>query len=252
MTQRFCAALLLALVLCPAPAAAQLREPHVKPRISVTPTFSYRFPYTAQVEGSLFTDRERVDAEFRERRGGGTVVGGEAEMRLFGPIGLIAGAGYAEPAANWVSQDGGRDERYIGPRVWMYTAGLLIRLPEPEPDLRRFPIVTSITLAPGIVREEPRPDPLPDNHPLFVPSPWGRIDHPALNLGVKASVKLGSRHVAFQFGASDWITFWNTAEMERQLQQAYRQPPFYLDVIADYEMKPSHLFQLNAGFSIRY
>lgn len=251
MTKRICGAALLVLILLPLPALAQFRDPNPKPRVSLSPTVAYRFPHTAHVEASLFTSTDRGDAEFVERRGGAALLGGELELRLFGPLSVIGSAAFAEPATNWVSENGGGAERYQGPRIAMYTAGLLVRLPEPDPDFRRFPIVSSIVVAPGLVREEPRRDPLPVDHPLYVPNPWGRIDHPALNLGVRATVGLGRSPIAVQVGVSDWITFWNTTEMERQLEQAWLDA-FGVPVIADYQMGPSHLFQITAGVSLRF
>lgn len=251
MTKR-CWLLLLALLLVtPAWASAQFREPFPYSRLSVSPVIGYRFPYVARFDAAIYTREEVFFSEFTEERSGGAVAGGEVEMYLFGPIGLIGTALYAPSVENLVAENDEPAQRFVGPDVWLLSTGISIRLPEPAPDYRRFPLLASIRLAPGVVREVPQGSPLPPDHPQYVPSPWQPINHPALDVGVKASTLLGSRHLAFQFGVSDFITFWNSNAVERQLEQAYLQQ-LRLPVTAVYNLGRSHLFQAYAGFSIRF
>jgi hypothetical protein len=250
---KLCHVLVLAgLLLFPTVVSAQFREPFPYARVTVTPLIAYRFPYVTRVEGTVYTATEVEFAEFRERRGGGTVLGGELEVRIVGPLSVVGGVGFAEPADNLVSTDGGPEDRFVGPEVWYYSAGLSLRLPEPTPDYRRFPLVASLSVAPALVREVPQRSPLPPDHPQFVPSPWSAISHRAVNVGFKSTLLLGTRHLALQFGLNDFITFWNDTELERQLEEAYRQPPLFLNVIADYNQGVSHVLQGHVGISFRY
>ncbi|CAN5753911.1 hypothetical protein BH23GEM3_BH23GEM3_03040 [soil metagenome] len=241
----------LVLLFIPVRTEAQFREPFPTSRLSISPMVGYRFPYVARFDAAIYSDDEVFFSEFTEERSGGATAGGEVEMHIFGPIGLIGSALYAPSVENRVAENNEPAQRFVGPDVWLLSAGISIRLPEPAPDYRRFPLLASINLAPGVVREVPQGSPLPPDHPQHVPSPWQPINHPALDAGVKATILLGSRHLAFQFGVSDFITFWNSNAVERQLEQAYLQQ-LRLPVTAVYNLGRSHLFQAYAGFSIRF
>jgi hypothetical protein len=240
-----------ALVLSAEPATAQFRDAVPEARVSITPVVGYRFPYNARVDATVFTEHEAISAQFDEERGGGYLAGGEVEVLLAGPLSIFSTVLYAEPAANRVVEDGTTPQDFTGPTVWFASMGLKVRLPEPTPDYRRFPFVTSLQIAPGVVREIPRRTRLAPDHPLYVPSPWSTIDHPALNVGLRVKTLLGSPNLALHLGLNDYVTFWNAGAVSRQLERAY-QEQLGLEVTADYQLPLSHQFQGHLGISFRF
>jgi hypothetical protein len=240
-----------ALLLCADPASSQFREEAPYSRVNITPVVGYRLPYSARVEATVFTDTHAISSRFDEERGGGYLTGGEAEIRIAGPVSIFGTVIYAEPAENRVVESGMAPQDFSGPTVWLASAGLVIRLPEPVPDYRRFPFVTSLQIAPGLVREIPRRTRLAPDHPLYVPSPWETIDHMALNAGFRVITLLGTPRLALQFGVNDFVTFWNANAVSQQLERAYHEQ-LGLDVTAEYTLPISHQLHGHLGISFRF
>jgi hypothetical protein len=248
---RYLLVLIAAATLTAGPLPAQFREPTPYTRVSITPVLGYRFGYTARVEATVYTQQEAAFAQFEEERGGGHVVGGEAQVHVTGPLGVYTSALYATPADNRVLEDGYPPQDFTGPAVWFASAGITVQLPEPMPDYRRFPFVSSLQVGPAIVREVPRQAPLPPDHPLYEPTPWRAINHLAINAGLQVNATLGSPNVALHVTLHDFVTFWNERAVADQLQRAYREQ-LGLDVTADYRLPVSHQFQARAGISFRF
>jgi hypothetical protein len=246
-----CAAIFGLAAFFPSDGIAQFRDPFPYARVTISPLIGYRLPYDARVEGTVYTQTTATSAEFTEERGGGTLVGGEAEVQLIGRLSTFASLLYASPVANVVTERGRRPEQFTGPNIWFGSVGFVLRLPEPIPDYRRFPFVTSIHAAPAIVREIPRGSRLPPEHDLYVENPWETIDHFAVNAGFQATILLGTPSIALQLGVSDYITFWNSRAVERQLERAYREQ-LGEEIIAEYRMPVSHQFVGQAGLSLRF
>src|SRR5690606_15457963 len=94
-----------------------------------------------------------------ERRGGG-IAGAEAELRLFGPVGVVASVAASNPdqvlvtsetpsgAISQVSTDGAS--------VFFARAGISYRFAEPEDKdgMRRYRPAAYIAIGPAIVRED--------------------------------------------------------------------------------------------------
>jgi hypothetical protein len=257
MLNRTCTALMIGLLLAPAPLLAQFRDAQPKPRVTIAPLIGYRIPYEAVGEMSLyFRDGATSYLHSREKRGGGMVAGAEAELRLFGPFGISAAALHAESAENRVEQ---RIEMYDedgfveviwsgptrGPSTRFYRAGLVIFLPEPKPDLQRLPVSASITIGPALVREIQPADPVPPDFPQAAAIQWDPVNHYGLHVGAHAYVPLCSPRIALRVGAEDHITFWNEQELNRQTAERF-------GGVADWSYGRYHLATLHAGIVLRF
>jgi hypothetical protein len=253
MFKRACLAVVAALLLLPTVAIAQFRDPAPKPRFSLTPIVGYRLPYEATGEMALhFRNGSTSFLESREQRGGGMMMGAEAELRLFGPLGLVASFVHAESAENQVEQfihADGLEMNWAGPTrsptVQFLKAGLVVFLPERSPELQRMPIAASLSVGPAVVREVQLPDAVPPDFPQASPVSWDPVNHYAVAVGARVVLPLTSRLVALRFGADDYITFWNVRELNRQTVERF-------GGAADWSYGRYHLFVAHAGLSLRF
>jgi hypothetical protein len=253
MIKRYCVALLAGLLLCPAGAAAQYHDALHRPRLSITPIVGYRIPYAATGELTLYYPNGYTSyLNSREERGGGMVVGADAELRVWGLFGLSASFLHAESAENMVDQTiqaPDYDMDWSGPtrspNVQFFKLGVVVSLPEPSPDLQRFPIVASVSFGPALVREVQLPDPVPADYPQASPVHWEPVNHYAAHVGGRAVVPLGTRHLALRIGLDDYITFWNVKELNRQTKDNYGGTP-------DWTYGRYHLLVAHAGISLRF
>jgi hypothetical protein len=235
--------LALVLLVLPRPADAQIHEPLPQSRFAISPFVGYRVSF--RVTGNRVWEGENgpVGGRFEETRNGGAAVGAEAEMRLTGPFHLIGALAYSRPDSITGTirlAQGEASYETDGARVWFARAGLAYRLPDPDPDRRRFRPAGFIFAAPALVRESSA------GADLFSPDADGRsIDHWAINLGANVVAPLGSPRVAFLLGLEDFITFWNTDELERRFENAYGAP-------AHFAFDQSHILLLRAGISLRF
>lgn len=253
MLKHLCAAALFGLLLSPAAGSAQRPETGPGPRLSVTPLVGYRIPYQATGEMALFQrDGSTSFLQSRERRGGGMTVGIEAELRLFGPVGVSGSFLHAESAENQVEQLVQTDDystEWAGPTrsptVQFIKAGLVFHLPERSPEMQRRPISASLSVGPAVVREVQLPDPVPPDYPQASPVHWDPVNHYAVNLAARMVLPLGSDLLALRVGVEDYVTFWNVGELNRQTVQRFGGS-------ADWTYGRYHLFMVHGGISLRF
>jgi hypothetical protein len=253
MIKRCRAALLAGLLLCPGWAAAQYQEAAARPRLSITPVVGYRIPYSATGEMSLYYQNGYTSyLNSREERGGGMVVGADAELRVWGLVGISATFLHAESVENQVEQTIHAPDYEMewsgptrSPTLQFLKAGIVVSLPEPSPDLQRFPIVASLSFGPAIVREIQLPDPVPADYPQASPVHWDPVSHYAAHVGGRVIMPLGTRYLALRVGVDDYITFWNVKELNRQTKQNYGGTP-------DWTYGRYHLVVVHAGISLRF
>ena len=243
MTRRLLPLVLLFALVVPARADAQVHEPLPQSRFALTPFVGYRIGFRATGDRFWEGADGLTGGRFEETRDGGTAVGAEAELRLVGPVSAIGAFAYSRPGdvtGTIELPNGTAGYQTRGSRVWFARAGLAYRLPDPDPDRRRFRPAGFVFAAPALVRESST------GADLFSPDADGRsIDHWALNLGANVVAPLGSPRVAFSLGLEDFITFWDTGELERRFERAYGAP-------ADFSFDQSHILLLRAGISLRF
>jgi hypothetical protein len=218
-------------------------------RFTITPFVGVRVPFTSsrQAEVIVAGEDEPFVFGFDEERGGGATAGIETALRLAGPFSLAGSFMYAgsddillvtqvEDALTQLEVD--------GPSVWFAKVGVSYRLPDPNPDTRRFHPAGYLTAGPALVREN------------YGDSPLGfeeeSVNSWAINVGARAVQALGSRNAAFFLGFDDYVTFWNTDDFERQRIERFLrlQPGTILN--ADFDYDRSHILMLQAGVSLRF
>lgn len=210
-------ALMVAAVL---PAAAQRADTLPLPRFTLTPYLGGRIPFGT--EQTFFTQDSTEGLFLDEERGGGALVGIDAEFRVRGPFSAVAGVAYSNAGditftVLEIGEDTSLAQRFqrTGSTYLLSKAGVAYRLPIPNPDNRRFRSVASLVVAPALVRE--------------TPARQTAIYHPAVNLGFKALLPLGNSRIAFQMAFEDYFTFWNTREYERRERAVIGEPGLTLD-----------------------
>ena len=240
---------LAAALLVPGTAAAQAFMVLPDSRVALTPFVGYRFPFSIEGTRTLTRFDFIETAAFEEDRRGGAALGAELEVRAFGLFSLVGAFAYSRP---------GRIEQTIetgdalvtveadGPQIWFAKAGLLLRLPEPAPDRRRYRPAGFLVVAPALVRESYRTSALFEPDPTTPEGSSNAIHHPALNFGAAVVTPLGSPNVALSVGFEDYVTFWDTdALAERDLASTP-------GLQAEYSYNQSHVFFLRAGLSFRF
>ncbi len=212
--------LALSVLLSAAPAAAQRGDTLPLPRFTVTPYLGGRIPFGTE---QTFLNRDSTAGFFfDEERGGGALVGLDAEVRVRGPFSAVAGVAYSSAGGIvFTVVELGEDTslaqrlRRTGSTYLLSKAGVAYRLPLPNPETRRFRSVASVVAAPALVRE--------------TPAGQSAINHPAVNLGFKALLPLGSSRVAFHMAFEDYVTFWNAREYERRERARIDEPELTVD-----------------------
>jgi hypothetical protein len=247
---------LLGLLALPAALAAQDRpllsgEPALERlpehRFALTPFIGVRLPSGG---GDFVVLTEGGDQfRFENDRGGGTIVGLNADVRVAGPWSIVLGAAYsgAEQDEYTVSfpGDSTTDAFEIdGPAMWFAKAGVQVRLPDPIPDNRRFHPSAFITVAPSMVWL--------DHGDSDVEALGGTTRHFALNIGADATARFGrSESWAFTLGLEDFLTFWSEDDLsarEVAIAQIYSGEP----VVVDFDSGSSNIFVLRFGVSYRF
>lgn len=253
-----CVLALFGLFALPIAAAAQRGEtvPVVPPReilpparFAVTPYLGVRIPYNT---GNYVVVSQDGARQFlvTEERGGGAVVGLNAEARVRGPLSAIVGFGYSGRQQDMFSVQLPGDSiaaRFItdGPAMFIAKAGMSYRLPDPSPDNRRFHPSAFVTLAPALVwldweDFDGAPREITDN-----------TRHFALNLGVDAASRIGESGWALQIGFEDFLTFWDTDAVRRR-DEFLGASRFNEPVFIDYDYTASNILQLRLGLSRRF
>lgn len=247
--KRFRAFVLAGLLALPVSAAAQ--EDVVPPgqtgrqlprsTFALTPFVGVRVPFSTGDE-FLFRQGETVSQiRVTQEHGGSFGAGLEGEYRFFGPWSLVGSVMYT-PGGNDVArvrEEGVEDESLSrdGPDVLLSKLGVSFRLPEPNPDQRRFHPAGFIVVAPALVR--------------LSPEGGNATNHWGVNVGLQATAPVGrSRRLAFQLGIDDYVTFWDTdalAESDEAAWSAYYEEP----VRIDYDYSASNLLVIRLGASFR-
>lgn len=192
-------ALLLALLLAlPALATAQLDGPATLPRLTVTPHVGLRAPYGGRNVVHVRLAEGEFDLE--QERSGSAAIGGDAALRLWGPISLVAGGTYTKTGEVRYFEPDTAVDRYpdlvysISDAMWFGKLGLSARFESPRSltDLRRRPS-TDLFVAAAAVREF---DDL----------------HPALNFGFQGALA-AAPGVEVVAGVEDYLVFWRHREL---------------------------------------
>jgi hypothetical protein len=226
-------------------------EPHPNvlsfARFAVTPFVGLRVPYGSGTYYLLFDDGTQF--RLNEDRGGGTALGLQAEAQIAGPLNFVASGTYSSGNEDVVHfRDGSTDLgsiRFDGPAIWFAKAGLSYRIPDPAPDTRRYHPSAAITVAPAVVFTRPRGF---DGAGAEIRR---NRQHFALNLGVDAAHRIGSRGLALHLGVEDYITFWNASGM-RVRDEALFGEVFEEPVLVVYDRTHSNLFIMRLGVSFRF
>lgn len=257
---RFGVFALAGLLALPATAAAQDTggfdvdpRPELVPftRVAVTPWVGFRVPYGS---ADYFVVTEQGE-QFRldEERGGGVALGLDAAYQLRGPLNLVAGFSYSEADTDVLNvrdlQGNQISFQSHGPEVWFLKAGVQYRLPDPVPDNRRFHPAAYITVAPALVWVD-WPD-FEGADEEVADDVSGTSRQFALNLGVDAVTRLGSRGLALTFSVEDYLTFWDT-ERTRVRDELLLGSLFEEPVEVEYSASSNNILILRAGLSWRF
>lgn len=201
MRARSLALLLLLAPLAPAALAAQA-EPVSIPRLSLSAYTGMRMPFvTGHV--TAFGPEGQVLLQSREERGGGPVLGLEAELGTGGPLrlmlgGLITSTGRGDFFFARDPGDGSPADAAIAysGSTWFAKAGLSYRLlPSLALGEGRRRASTDFFIAPALVRELD-------------------ANHPAVNFGFKGAFPFGERRgVEVNVGLEDYLVFWRHDEL---------------------------------------
>ena len=241
---------LAGLLALPAAAAAQDPIPGQLPpaRFAVTPFVGIRVPYSAG-NAYLFTP-EGGQYVIDEERGGGPVVGLEAQARLRGPVSLLGSIAFSDAGSTDIALISPEDGTQIplradNPSTWMGKLAVAYRLPEPRPDNRRFRPAGYLVAGPALVRTDQHDDEGLGGDLSGASNHWG------LNLGVHTATTLGSPRLALHFGIEDYLTFWDTDRLAEQEAAAYA-IHFGEGTLVDFDYSSSNLVVLRAGLSFRF
>lgn len=241
---------LTGLLVLPSLAAAQapLPNPYQLPasRFTFTPFVGAQVPYGT---GSLmFVTGSSVVWDVQEQRAGGPLMGAEVEARVRGPVSVLGSLAYANSGDTEVtlaSREGEVQQwRVDGPETWMGRVALAYRLPEPDPDRRRFHPAGFLVAGPAVVRLDYDGDDV-------LAGLSDASTHWGLNLGFHAATLLGSPRLALHFGLEDFLTFWDTGSLARRdqvLLGAIVEDPG----VVRYGYTHSNIVTLRAGLSLRF
>ena len=230
---------LAALVALAHPVCAQRNDTLALPRFTVTPYVGGRIPFGT--EQTFFGPDSTTGVFLDEERGGGSLVGLDAELRVRGAFSAVAGVAYSTAGdvvftVVELGDTAANAQRFTraGSTYLLAKAGIAYRLPVPSPDSRRFRSLGSIVAGPALVRE--------------TPARQSAINHLALNLGYKALLPLGTPRVALHLAFEDYLTFWNTDEYERRGPGEINQP----GLAAEWGSPRGNLFLFHSGLAIRF
>jgi hypothetical protein len=242
-------------LLFPAAAAAQMDQglapeahPAVLPfaRIAVTPYVGFRVPYGTGDYYVTFTDGSQLIV--RDERGGGSALGLMVEGQVHGPLSVVAAGTFTSGTPDDVIipvEDGFQRIRYDGPNIFFAKAGLSYRLPEPDPDDRRFHPSAALSVAPAMVWTRPR------GFDGFHRELTRDRRHFALSVSADAAQRIGTRGLAFSLGLENYLTFWN-AEGIRARDEALFRDLFQQPVGVLYDRTHANILLLRAGLSFRH
>lgn len=242
---------LAGLLALPSLAAAQgtLANPLQLPRarFAVTPFVGVQVPYEGG-DQFIFTE-SGVPWAIREQRAGAPLGGVEVEARAWGPLSVLGSVAFANPGDSEAvlrSLEGDVVPlRLDGPDVWMGRVAVAYRLPEPDPDTRRFHPAGFLLAGPALVR-------LDYDDQFLGEAVSGAVNNWGINFGFHAASTLGTPRVALHLGVEDFLTFWDTDRLARRDEVLFGDFFFQEPTIVDYDYSASNILTLRAGLSIRF
>jgi hypothetical protein len=161
-------------------------------------------------------------------------------------VGIVGGVVYTNPDELGVLAALGGDVitrlQVDGPSVWFAKLGISYRLPEPDPDDRRFHPAAYLTAGPALVRQQFDGGLFDDGETV---QSWGA------NIGAKAVQALGTPNVALYLSVEDYITFWNTDAVQLRILERLRAIEPGALLAADLGYDRAHVLMLNLGLSLR-
>lgn len=247
--RRSCILALAALVAYPALASAQESPALPHARVSITPFVGARVPFRMDrtLVFSAPGEEERMVFVAEDERGGGAAVGGEVDVRVWGPLGVSGSVLYSGAANRYVTfldeEDEVQQQIWAGPSVTFARVSVSYRLPDPDPDRRRFHPAGFLMAGPAVVREQ-----FSDVSDLTGVRDEA-VNNFAIAVGVKA-VQAIAPNVAFQLGFEDYITPWNVAERERRGDAAFGGTGVLAE--SEFTYSRSNIFVLHAGLALRF
>ncbi|MGH7457745.1 MAG: hypothetical protein ACREKN_01515 [Longimicrobiaceae bacterium] len=239
------------LVLAPALGEAQLDRSLPHARFTVTPYLGLRVPYTTQGTELLVSDQDTVFRETRQQYEAAPVAGVSAEFRVRGPFGVTGSFAFSpsrDRHITLVGTDGATSEfRTDGSDLYLWKFGVSLRLPEPSPDTRRFPVAGYISAGPTFVHDS--------QEVLFADGERvGRsVTSPGLALNGEGVLPLGiwDRRLALNFGLDNHVVFWDNDGYSDEDVRIFQDPDGETLVI-DYDYRPAYLGVLRLGASFRF
>ncbi|HEU0016398.1 MAG TPA: hypothetical protein VFQ45_22150 [Longimicrobium sp.] len=251
---KFGVLVLAAALAVPAPAAAQGSftpepPPELLPtaRFALTPFVGLRVPYASGEYFVITGDGSQVAVN--EDRGGGAAFGLNAEARIRGPLSAVASIAYTasdQDVLNVTSNDVTESFFGDGPAVTMFKVGLAYRLPDPIPDERRFHPAAFVYAAPAVVWMN-----YADIEGLDE-SVGHTARHFAINMGVDAVTRIGTRGLALQIGLEDYLTFWDQDVMRERDEVVFSDVLDDDTVVLEYDERSSNILLLRLGLSFRF
>ena len=226
-------AVLLSLAGLPAAALAQARPS----RLTVTAFTGVRAPFnTGRV--AVFDSAGALLATPTQQRNGNPLFGGEARLRLVGPVSLVATGVYSRAGEDWFFSPDSTGS--VAPRqgvryreeTLMGRAGLSFHFASPPDRWGDGPAFsTELVVAGAEVREL-------------------RTNHPAVSIGFQGGLVLG-RHFDLSVGIDDYIVMWDKGAFEPQLGSVFQRT--YLPEAAGVRMQygATNLLTLRTGLSLR-
>lgn len=242
---------LAGLLALPSLAAAQgtLADPLQLPRsrFAVTPFVGVQVPYEGG-DQYIFT-QSGVPWALREQRAGAPLAGVEVEAHAWGPLAVLGSVAFANPGDSrglLRNQEGDAVPIQLdGPDVWLSRVAVAYRLPEPDPDNRRFRPAGFLLAGPALVR-------LDYDDEVLGEAVNGAVNNWGFNFGFHAASTLGTPRVALHLGLEDFVTFWDTDRLERRDEVLFGDFLFQETAIVDYDYSTSNILTLRAGLSIRF
>ena len=170
----------------------------------------------------------------------GAAVGGVVEARLTEKFSFVASGVYI---ARRSTIDFETSELDPGANFLLAKAGVALRLRESVSEMQLRQLSASIFAAPALVREMPKDDLSVD------PALTDAINHYGLNLGFEAEIPLNGDFVALQFGAEDFVVWWNESELADRFDRGAAGGGFA--TTSTVETDPSHMWVFRAGLTFR-
>jgi hypothetical protein len=243
---------LLTLSCLAAPLAAQEVIVPAPARVGISPFIGWRVGFASAGDQLLAIGPDTTIYTFEERVGGAPAYGGSLDVRVVGPVGLSAGILYSPSAERLVMIERRGlttiEETEGSGSLTMGRAGVSIHLAPPRPDVRQYRPWADLLLGGAWIREDPID--LVD----FPPAVTQPIRHWGLVFGFQGGLPFGlwDQHLGLQFGAEDYVVFWNEREYDRRNLLILDEGAGGLETVARLSVRPTHVLLLRLGLSLRF